>query len=69
VVLSWPLWPLLAFLVDVMVRFSVSTSRGCSVEGCDFTPSYGEWAIYLLPPLFGTFAWWRWRQKRRRASR
>ena len=68
VILAWLLWPLLAFLVDVMVRFSESTSRGCSIEGCDFTPGPGELSIYLLPPLIGTIAWWRWRRKERSLS-
>lgn len=64
VALAWLLWPLLAFFVDLAVRFSTSTTRGCSIEGCDFTPTLWELFIYLLPPLVATTAWWWWRRGR-----
>ena len=65
VVLSWIMWPLFAFLVDLVVRLWTSNSRGCSIEGCDFTPNPIELAIYFIPPLVGSIAWWRWRLDRR----
>ena len=63
VVLTWTIWPVFAFLIDVVVRLLYSTSRGCSVEGCEFTPNLLEWAAYFLPPLVVTILWWRWRRR------
>jgi len=65
VVLSWIVWPLFAFLVDLVVHLWTSNSRGCSIEGCNFAPNLLELAIYFMPPLVGTIAWWRWRLGRR----
>lgn len=64
VVLAWVTWPVLAFLMDLVVRLLNSTGRGCSVEGCNFTPGLVEWGVYVLPPLLGTAWWWRWRRHR-----
>ncbi len=66
VVLSWILWPLAAFLIDLFVRLMISQSRACSIEGCDFTPNVFELVIYFAPPVLATGAWWRWRQSRTR---
>jgi len=68
VCVSWVAWPVFAFLVDLVWHLLTSTSRGCSIEGCDFTPALWELAIYCLPPLLVTAAWWRWRRRRSDAS-
>jgi hypothetical protein len=48
----------------MLVHLFSSTTRGCSVEGCEFMPNLIEWAIYFMPPLIVTAAWWRWRRQR-----
>ena len=65
VCVSWIIWPVTAFLLDLLAHLVASTSRGCSVEGCDFDPTLWELALYFLPPLVATMFWWRWRQHRR----
>jgi hypothetical protein len=68
VVAAWVVWPFGAFVADTIVRFMTSTSRGCSIEGCTFTPNAFELAIYFLPPLAASAAWWRWRRSRAHSS-
>ena len=62
---SWIVWPIIAILIDFGVRLSVSTSRGCSIEGCNFDPGILDALLFLSPPIYLTVAWWRHRRRAR----
>jgi hypothetical protein len=63
VILCWLVWPITFLLGEFVVRLSLSTSRGCSIEGCTFALSPID-ILVVVPPMIVTALWWRWRHRR-----
>lgn len=63
----WIVWPVFWILVVYILELSTSTTRGCSIEGCN--PSAGWEAVEFIGalalPIVVTLLWVRWRRLRR----
>jgi len=71
VIVTWICWPLMYFTAETVVRMSLSTTRGCSVEGCNTLtgwPLVISATVMLIVPVGVTRWWWRWRRRRRAMS-
>jgi hypothetical protein len=65
---TWILWPPLWTVVVFALAFFTSTSRKCSIEGCDLSAGWQITDLIgtLVLPLVVTLLWVRWRRLRER---
>ena len=64
---TWIVWPVFGIVLVYFLDFSTSTTRKCSIEGCDLTAGWRatqDIGMLALPPAV-TLLWVRWRRLRR----
>jgi hypothetical protein len=64
VLVAWIVWPPLWTVIVYALDFVTSTSRKCSIEGCDLSAGWIATDIVgtFVLPLVATLLWIRWRR-------